>query len=53
MAQKRELRTPSGSAGLIRMDEKEDSLIQVKPEHVVFIILGVLTLEIFLMFIPI
>jgi len=51
MAQKR-LRTPSGVGGLVRYEEEEKSLIQLKPTHVIGIILGLIALEIFLMIIP-
>lgn len=53
MAQKRTLRQPTGSAGLVRYDEKEKSLIELQPMHVIAIIAGLLVLEIMLMFIPI
>lgn len=52
MAQKK-MRTPSGVGGLVRYDEEAKSLIELKPVHVVGMIVGLLLLEIFLMFVPI
>ncbi len=52
MAQKK-LRTPSGAGGLVRYDEEEKSLIQLKPMHVLGIIAGLILLELALMFIAV
>jgi preprotein translocase subunit Sec61beta len=36
MAEKNQMRTPSGAAGLVRYDEGDDStIIKMKPMHVV------------------
>jgi preprotein translocase subunit Sec61beta len=44
---------PAGMAGLVRYYEQEKSVIKLKPEHVVYICLGIFALEILLMFVKI
>jgi preprotein translocase subunit Sec61beta len=41
---------PSGMAGLVRYYEDEKSLIKLKPEYVVYVCMGILVLEIALIF---
>ncbi|MBI2545055.1 MAG: preprotein translocase subunit Sec61beta [Candidatus Aenigmarchaeota archaeon] len=39
---------PSGIGGLIRYNEEEKEVLKLKPKHVVFIVLGLATVEILL-----
>jgi preprotein translocase subunit Sec61beta len=48
MAEKKMLRQPSSIAGLVKYDDDEQSLIKIKPVHVVGICVGLLVLEIIL-----
>lgn len=47
MAEDERVAAPAGMAGLVRYDE-EESLIKLKPEHVVAICAGLIALEIIL-----
>lgn len=40
---------PSGMAGLVRYYEQEHSLIKLKPEHVIYICMGIFVVELVLM----
>jgi preprotein translocase subunit Sec61beta len=55
MAEKRKkMRAPTTMAGLVRYEEEEESLIKLKPQHVVIIIVSLIILEVFLfLFAPI
>jgi len=48
MAQKRQLQAPATAGGLVRYGEEEESLIKLKPMHVVSIVIALIILEIFL-----
>jgi preprotein translocase subunit Sec61beta len=53
MAEKQKMRTPSGIAGLVRYDEVGDSIIKLKPTHVLGISIALIVLELMLfLFIP-
>jgi preprotein translocase subunit Sec61beta len=45
MAEKQKLRAPSGMAGLVKYEDEGDSLIKLKPMHVVGIAIGLIVLE--------
>jgi len=47
MARKRVI-LPSGYGGLIRYPEEEKSKIKLKPEHLVWIVVGIIIIEIVL-----
>ena len=55
MAEKRKkMRAPTTMAGLVRYEEEEESLIKLKPQHVIIIIVALIILEVFLfLFAPI
>jgi len=40
---------PAGMAGLVRYYEQEKSLIELKPEHVIWLCAGIFVLEVFLL----
>jgi preprotein translocase subunit Sec61beta len=42
---------PAGMAGLVRYYEQEKTLIKLKPEHVVYVCIGIFVLELVLMFV--
>ena len=41
---------PAGTGGLIRYSESEKELIKIKPKHVVYIVVGIIILELILKF---
>jgi preprotein translocase subunit Sec61beta len=45
MAEKQKMVAPSGMAGLVRYEE-EDSVLKLKPEHVLYICAALLAIEI-------
>ncbi|MFH0798178.1 MAG: preprotein translocase subunit Sec61beta [Candidatus Woesearchaeota archaeon] len=45
MAQKNQMRTPSGVAGLVRYDEDDHSYIKMKPMHVAAIAIVIVVIE--------
>ena len=45
MAEKRQMRAPSGMAGLVKYEDEGDSLIKMKPIHVVGIAVGLIAFE--------
>jgi preprotein translocase subunit Sec61beta len=46
MAEKQKLRSPSGIAGLVRYDEEDkESIIKLKPIHVIGICIALVVLE--------
>jgi len=54
MAEKKNLQAPSGMAGLVRYYEEENSLIKLKPQHVLEICTSLIVLEIlFFVLLPI
>jgi len=55
MAEKRKkMRAPTTMAGLVRYEEEEESLIKLKPNHVIIIAIALIILEVFLfLFMPI
>jgi preprotein translocase subunit Sec61beta len=46
MAEKKVMRQPSSIAGLVKYDDDDQSLIKIKPIHVVGICVGLVVLEI-------
>jgi len=48
MAEKQKLQAPSGIAGLVRYEECEESLIKMKPIHVVGIVIALIATEVIL-----
>ena len=48
MAKKRTIYIPTGIAGLPRFLEEERELIRLKPEHVVYVVIGVIIFELML-----
>lgn len=46
MAEKKNMRAPSGVAGLVRYDEEDDALLKLKPTHVVVVALALIIMEI-------
>jgi preprotein translocase subunit Sec61beta len=50
MAQKSEMRTPSGVAGLVRYDEDDHSYIKLKPMYVVAIAVVMVVIEAIMMY---
>jgi preprotein translocase subunit Sec61beta len=48
MAEKQKMRTPSGMAGLVKYEDEGESLIKMKPVHVVGIAVGLIVLEVIL-----
>jgi len=42
--------SPSGMAGLVRYYEDDKSLIKLKPEHVIYVCMGIFVLEVVLIF---
>ena len=45
---KEKIQAPSGMAGLVRYYDEEKSAIQLKPEHVIGICVGLILLEVIL-----
>ena len=45
MAEKKQMRAPSGMAGLVKYDDDDKSLIKLKPMHVVAIAVGFVVVE--------
>ena len=48
MAEKQKLRAPTGMAGLVKYEDEGESLIKLKPAHVVGIAVGLIILELIL-----
>jgi preprotein translocase subunit Sec61beta len=48
MAEKKNLRAPSSIAGLVKYDDDEQSLLKIKPIHVIGICIGMVVLEVIL-----
>ena len=48
MAEKQKLRAPTGMAGLVKYEDEGESLIKLKPVHVVGISVGLIILELIL-----
>ncbi len=44
----RRVTTPPGMAGIVRYYEEENSVFRIKPEHVVFLAVGLVILEVVL-----
>jgi len=39
---------PMGTGGLIRYAEEEEKLIRIKPKHLIYLVIGIVILEILL-----
>ena len=50
MAEKQRMQAPSGMAGLVRYEETEESLIKLKPEHIVALSVALIVIEMALFF---
>ncbi|MBU5557476.1 MAG: preprotein translocase subunit Sec61beta [Candidatus Aenigmatarchaeota archaeon] len=50
MAEKQRIQAPYGMAGLVRYEETEESLIKLKPEHIVALAAALVVIEIVLFF---
>jgi len=48
MAEKRQMRAPSGMAGLVKYEDEGESLVKLKPMHVVGIAVGLIVFEMIL-----
>lgn len=48
MAKKDKIYMPLGVGGVIRYSEEEESKIKLKPEHLVYLIIGIIAIELFL-----
>lgn len=48
MPKERRIYAPAGYGGIIRYPEEEKSKIKIKPQHVIWIVLGVVLLELIL-----
>ena len=48
MAEKQKLRAPTGVAGLVKYEDEGESLVKLKPIHVVGIAVGLIILEVIL-----
>lgn len=48
MVKKEKLYMPMGAGGLLRYSEEEKEVIRVKPEHVIYIVIGIIAFEIVL-----
>ena len=52
MAKSDKLYMPMGTGGLLRYSEEEKELLKVKPIHVVYIVIGIVILELILKLFP-
>lgn len=50
MAKKDKIYMPSGFGGLVRFPEEEEEMIKLKPEWVMYIVVGIIILELLLKF---
>ena len=50
MAKQEKMQAPSGMAGLVRYFEEDQSILKLKPEHVLGICIGLVALEVIMMF---
>ncbi len=48
MARKDKMYMPMGTGGIMRYSEEEKELIKVKPKQVIYIVLGIIIMEIIL-----
>ncbi len=48
MVKKEKLYMPMGAGGLLRYSEEEKEVIKVKPEYVIYIVIGIIVFEIIL-----
>ncbi len=48
MAKKDKYYLPAGWAGLLRFPEEEKEFIKLKPEHLVYLVTGIIILEVLL-----
>ncbi len=52
MSKKEKIYMPSGSGGIVRYGEEGDCKIKLEPEHVIYIVIGLVVFETVLKFIP-
>lgn len=50
MSKQKQMQAPSGMAGLVRYFEEDQSILKLKPEHVLGICIGLVVLEVMMMF---
>ncbi|MCS7105789.1 MAG: preprotein translocase subunit Sec61beta [Candidatus Aenigmarchaeota archaeon] len=48
MARRERLYLPMGAGGLLRYPEEEKEVIKIKPEHVVYLVIAIIILEMIL-----
>ena len=48
MAKKDKIYMPMGTGGLLRYSEEEKELLKIKPMHVVYIVIGIVLIEVIL-----
>jgi preprotein translocase subunit Sec61beta len=48
MVKKEKFYMPMGAGGLLRYPEEEKEVIKIKPEHVIYVVIGIIVLEIIL-----
>jgi len=51
MSKKQQMQAPSGMAGLVRYFDEDKSILKLQPEHVLGICIGLVVLEVLMMFI--
>jgi preprotein translocase subunit Sec61beta len=51
MSKKDQMQAPSGMAGLVRYFDEDQSIIKLKPEHVLAICAGIVAIEVALLFV--
>ncbi|MCW3980649.1 MAG: preprotein translocase subunit Sec61beta [Candidatus Bathyarchaeota archaeon] len=50
MAKKDKVYMPMGTGGLLRYSEEEKHLFQIKPKHVIFVVMAIVVFELILKF---
>ena len=50
MAKQERMQAPSGMAGLVRYFDEDQSILKLKPEHVMGICIGLVVIEVLMMF---
>jgi preprotein translocase subunit Sec61beta len=53
MAKRDKVYMPSGAGGLVRFGEEGEQKIKLKPEWVIYLVVGLVALEMLLKFIPV
>ena len=50
MVKQERMQAPSGMAGLVRYFDEDQSILKLKPEHVMGICIGLVVIEVLMMF---